>query len=98
MNTTAEMGQDKLRVAVVGLGIGQHHLRGYAALPEYFEVVALCDIDRPKAEEVAATYGISRITTDLAELCNMAEVEVIDICTPPHLHVPQVLQVVEAGK
>lgn len=98
MNTSSDISQDRLRVAIVGLGIGQHHLRGYATLPEQFEVVALCDIDRPKAEEVAATYGISRVTTDLAELCGMAEVEVIDICTPPHLHVPQVLQVLEAGK
>jgi predicted dehydrogenase len=98
MSISAETNQDKLKVAVVGLGIGQHHLQGYAKLPECFEVVALCDIDRPKAEQVAATYGIARVTTDLAELCDMGEVEVIDICTPPHLHVPQVLQVLEAGK
>jgi predicted dehydrogenase len=98
MSISPETNQDKLRVAVVGLGIGQHHLQGYARLPEYFEVVALCDIDRPKAEQVAASSGGARVTTDLAEVCEMAEVEVIDICTPPHLHVPQVLQVLEAGK
>jgi predicted dehydrogenase len=89
---------DKLRVAVVGLGIGQHHLRAYSALPEQFEVVALCDIDLAKAQQVASQLGITRVTTDLAELCRLDELDVIDICTPPHLHVPQALQVLEAGK
>jgi predicted dehydrogenase len=93
-----EVGTEKLRVAVVGLGIGQHHLRAYRNLPERFEITAICDIDAAKAEQVASEYNIPIVTTDLAELCRLEAVDVIDICTPPHLHVPQVLQVLEAGK
>jgi predicted dehydrogenase len=106
MNNTIKQPRAKLKVAIVGLGIGQHHLRAYLNLPEQFEIVALCDIDQAKAEETAQSFGlaqdkaynITRVVTDLAELCRIEELDVIDICTPPHLHAPQVLQVLEAGK
>ncbi|WP_025745723.1 Gfo/Idh/MocA family protein [Kallotenue papyrolyticum] len=89
---------ERLRVAVVGCGIGVYHINAYQSLPELFELVAICDIDRGKAERVAAEHAIPRVTTDLAELCRMDDVEVIDICTPPHLHFAQVQQVLAAGK
>lgn len=89
---------ERIRVAVVGCGIGVYHINAYQSLPELFELVAICDIDRAKAERVAAEHAIPRVTTDLAELCRMDDVEVIDICTPPHLHFAQVQQVLAAGK
>lgn len=100
MSTSNQPETDKLRVAVVGMGIGRSHLKAYHSLPEQFEIVALCDIDQPKAEAVAAQLNdpTIAITGDLAELCRRDDIEVIDICTPPHLHVPQVLQVLAAGK
>jgi predicted dehydrogenase len=99
MNSDLDNGTpNKIKVAVVGLGIGQHHLRAYRSLPDQFEIAAICDIDLAKAQEVAPTFGVTAVTSDLAELCRMEDLEVIDICTPPHLHVPQVLQVLEAGK
>jgi predicted dehydrogenase len=89
---------ERLRVAVVGVGIGRAHLRGYQAVPERFAVVALCDIDAERARPVAEERGIPRVVTDLAELCRMDDLDVIDICTPPHLHFEQVQQVLAAGK
>jgi predicted dehydrogenase len=89
---------DRLRVAVVGLGIGRSHLRGYATVADRFEVNTLCDIDRQRAEDAAEEYGVSRIVTDLTEVCRMDDVDVVDICTPPHLHFEQVQQVLDAGK
>jgi predicted dehydrogenase len=89
---------ERLRVAVVGVGIGRAHLRGYQAVPERFEVVALCDIDAERARPVAEERGIPRVVTDLAELCRMDDLDVVDICTPPHLHFEQVQQVLAAGK
>ncbi|HEU4324288.1 MAG TPA: Gfo/Idh/MocA family oxidoreductase [Roseiflexaceae bacterium] len=88
----------KRRVAVVGGGIGVYHINAYKELPERYELVALCDIDRAKAARIAEEHGIPRVTTDLAELCRMDDLDLIDICTPPHLHYEQVLQVLEAGK
>ncbi|MFQ3683415.1 Gfo/Idh/MocA family protein, partial [Roseiflexus sp.] len=87
-----------LSVAIVGCGIGQMHAQAYRALPELFDLVAVCDIDEQKARRFASIYAIPRVVTDLAALCAMDDIDVIDICTPPGLHYTQVLQVLEAGK
>jgi predicted dehydrogenase len=68
------------------------------ALPEQFTLTAICDIDQAKADQCAATFNILRVFTSLDDLCKQDDIDVIDICTPPHLHVPQVLQVLAAGK
>ena len=59
---------ERLRVGVVGAGIGTAHIRGYAGVPERFEVVALCDIDADRARPIAEEHHIPRLVTDLAEL------------------------------
>jgi predicted dehydrogenase len=89
---------ERLRAAVVGVGIGRAHLRGYQDVTDRFEVVAICDIDQERARPVADEFGVPRLVTDLAELCRMDDLDVIDICTPPHLHFEQIQQVLEAGK
>lgn len=91
-------GGARLRVAVVGGGIGKSHIRAYRALPDQFDLVAICDIDEAKAREVAEANGIPRVATDLADLCRMDDLDVIDICTPPHLHFAQIRQALAAGK
>jgi predicted dehydrogenase len=61
-------------------------------------VLAICDVDAERAKHVAEEHQISRVVTDLAELCRMEELDVIDICTPPYLHFEHVLQVLDAHK
>jgi predicted dehydrogenase len=89
-----------LRVGVVGCGVGRQHVAAFQSLPSQFQVTALCDVDQEKARAVAANAGpgVLRIATDMAELCRMDEVDVVDICTPPHLHYEQSLQALAAGK
>jgi predicted dehydrogenase len=89
---------EKLNVAIVGCGIGKAHAEGYKALPEQYNLAAICDIDEAKARDFATTFGVPRVLTSLDELCKLDDIDVIDVCTPPHLHLPQVLQVLEAGK
>lgn len=92
------MMQPRIRVAVVGSGIGRSHLMAYQALPDLFEIVAVCDIDRDRAADLAETFAVSHIVGSLDDLCRMDGLDVIDICTPPHLHVEHTLQVLAAGK
>jgi len=89
---------ERLRVAVVGGGIGSSHIRAYKRLSELYDVVAICDIDRDKARQIANDHGIPYATPDIAELCRIDDLDVIDICTPPHLHYAQIQQVLAAGK
>src|SRR5437867_1450525 len=90
---------DRTRVAVVGGGgVGTLHIEGFQGLPERFEVVAICDVDERKARQMAEASGIPRVLTDFRELCRMPDLDVLDLCTPPHLHHEQTLQGLEAGR
>jgi predicted dehydrogenase len=89
---------EKIRVAVVGSGIGKSHITAYQNLPEQYNVVAICDIDEPKARGVAEEFHIPRVVTNIDDVCRMDDVDVIDICTPPHLHFAQIKQALSADK
>src|SRR5207248_9795246 len=62
------------------------------------EVVAVCDIDLERARPVAEEHHIPRVVGSLDELLRMDDVDVVDLCTPPHLHFEQIQQVLSAGK
>jgi predicted dehydrogenase len=74
-----------LRVGAVGCRVGRQRVAALQGLPSQCEVTAPCGIDRAKARAVAAGAGrgVWRIAADMAELCLMDEVDVIDKCTPP---------------
>jgi predicted dehydrogenase len=86
-------------VAVVGCGIGRMHIdEGYARHPDKFRVLALCDVDAARLDAVGDAFGVARRTTSFDEVLGMADVDIVDICTPPTLHVPQALAALAAGK
>jgi predicted dehydrogenase len=87
------------KVAVVGAGIGRSHIaEGYDALPDKFRVLALCDIDPKRLHAVSEEFGIPRATVSFGELLAMPDLDIIDICTPPALHLEQSLAALAAGK
>ncbi len=88
----------KLRVAVVGAGVGKQHVSAFQELPEQWEVVAVCDIDAAKARALAEDARVPRVATGIDELCRMDDLDVVSICTPPHLHREHIEQVLAAGK
>jgi predicted dehydrogenase len=86
-------------VAIAGCGIGRTHIaRGYARHPDKFRVVALCDVDAGRLAAVADEFGIARRTAAFDELLRIDDVDIVDICTPPHLHVAQILAALSADK
>jgi predicted dehydrogenase len=88
----------KLHIGVVGSGIGRAHIQAYQMLPERFDVVAICDSDETRAHEVATMHDIPYVLTDLGDLCQREDLDVIDLCTPSYLHFSQVQKVLSAGK
>lgn len=87
-----------LNVAVVGCGIGKSHMTAFLTVPDQFHLAAICDADPVKAEAAATELKISQTYTSLEELCANPEIDVIDLATPPHLHLAQIQQVLAAGK
>ena len=88
----------KLKVGVVGCGVGQAHIQAYQNLSDQFQVTAVCDIDEAKGRATSAKYGIANFYRDFVDLCGVREVDVIDICTPSHMHTSQAKQALAAEK
>jgi len=87
----------RLKVGVVGVGIGRAHLRGYQELADEVEIVALCDLNRARLEQVADQFNIARRYTSYEALFASGEIEAVSICLPNNLHAPVAVAALEAG-
>ena len=87
-----------LRIGVVGCGVGRAHIHSYRALPDLYDVRAVCDIDADKLNQVSEEFAIPITSTDYQDLCQQQDLDIIDICTPPYQHYQQILDVLDSGK
>jgi predicted dehydrogenase len=84
----------KLRIGVAGLGVGRLHVLALLRLRDRYDLVAVAD-PTPARRRQARVLGIKAVGS-LDELLALG-VDVVDICTPPHLHEAQIVQCLEAG-
>lgn len=91
-------GPDRIRVAVVGLGIGRMHVLAFHELRHRYRVVAVCDVDAERSAEVAGWLQGVRAETDPAAVWSAADVDVVAVCTPPAFHREHVEAALRAGK
>jgi predicted dehydrogenase len=83
-----------MKVGIAGVGfMGTTHAAGWAATAA--ELVGFCAETTQEAAGLAQSYR-ARVYPEYADL--LKEVDVIDICTPTHLHYEMVLQAAAAGK
>ena len=88
----------KRTVAIIGAGIGTQHLAGYAALPERFRVKTVCDLDEARGRSLADKCKGAGFTTDVGEVLSDPEIDIVDVCLPPHLHCQACLDALDAEK
>jgi len=89
-----------IRVAIVGTGgMAKRHAELYAEIPGV-QIVAACDIDRPRVEAFAARHGIpaAGVFTDFSKLLRDCPVDAVSIVTPDAFHAPLSIQALKAGK
>jgi predicted dehydrogenase len=98
-DTTMSDAPTTLGVGVIGTHAwaDKAHLPGYAA-HERVNLVAVCDIDADRARAAAEKFGATRVYTDAAEMIADPEVQMVDVCTPTHTHLPLSLLAIAAGK
>jgi len=88
----------KLKVAIIGVGgIAQTHIPGWNA-SEHAELIAGCDVDAAVLQKWGQTHGITRLTTDPADLFRDPDIDIIDICAPNMVHAPLAIAALDAGK
>jgi predicted dehydrogenase len=89
---------DRIRVGIVGVGIGRVQAKALAADPRG-AVTALCDLDEARMDAVAEELPAPvRRFTDYGALCNDPGIDAIYVGTPNPLHVPVALAAIEGGK
>lgn len=87
----------RLRVGIVGAGVGAEHLAAYAGLPDLYEITWLCALEADTRDRLSTQFSIPHTTDRYGDLL-AADLDLIDICTPSALHAPQAIQAMEAGK
>ncbi|MEM9601403.1 MAG: Gfo/Idh/MocA family oxidoreductase [Pseudomonadota bacterium] len=84
-------------VAILGAGIGAQHLDGYLALPDTYRVHTVCDLDIDRAAALAARARGCRSTSDTDAVIGNSEIDIVDVCLPPHLHADTAIKAMQAG-
>lgn len=88
----------KIRAAVIGLGWpGMQHLKGYIA-DARAEVIAVCDLDKARAQQVAAQANVPHVYTDHLAMLENREIDAVSVCLPNFLHAPMTIDALNAGK
>ena len=88
----------RLRVGIVGAGIGAEHFQAYLALTDRFEVRYMCDLDDARAAQAVSGRKAVTITRNLDQILADPEIDLVDICLPPHLHLSACSAALQAGK
>lgn len=89
---------DELKIGVIGTGmIGQDHIRRITEVLSGARVTAVTDVDRARAEEVAAARG-AKVCEDAASLIASDDVDAVLVCSWGPAHIEAVLPGLAAGK
>ncbi|HSM59414.1 MAG TPA: Gfo/Idh/MocA family oxidoreductase [Longimicrobiales bacterium] len=98
---------ERVRMGFVGVGLqGGAHVRNFLGI-EGVDVLAICDIDAPRAREVAGWVAADgrprprvydRGERDFERLCATEELDLVFTATPWEWHVPVCMAAMENGK
>ncbi len=89
---------DKVKMAIVGAGIwGENHAQIFQAHP-FAQTVAICDMNREKAEAVARRVGIPQVYTDYHEMFAKSGCDAVSVVTPDFLHADIAVAAAQSGK
>ncbi|KRA25004.1 oxidoreductase [Microbacterium sp. Root61] len=88
----------RLRVAVIGAGYwGPNLARNFRASHDW-ELAAICDLDRERAQRVADGVGGVPVTRSLDDVLSDPSIHAVAIATPARTHHPIALAALQAGK
>ncbi len=104
MNTTHQMPQKPLGIALIGTGfMGKCHAMAWRNVATVFggalpQLSVLCDTSKETAERMAQQFGFQRSTTNWEEAIQASDVNIVSITAPNGLHRPMAEAALKAGK
>lgn len=87
---------DRVRVGVVGLGMGRNHITGFKSHP-HADVIAICDTDEQRLRELGDQHGIPGRYTSFDEMLHRERLDIVSVTTPNVFHMPQTVAALKAG-
>src|SRR6266705_190588 len=91
------MSERKLNIAIVGLGFGAEFIPIYQRHPGA-NMYAICQRTKEKLDQIGNAFGIEKRYANFTELIKDPKVDVVHINSPIHLHAPQSIAALKAGK
>lgn len=85
-----------MKIAVLGTGFGVRHVELYKKICEVQDIV-VWGRNEKKLLEIGNKFNVN-ITTDLDEIWNDADIDLVDICLPNYLHCEVGVKAIESGK
>jgi predicted dehydrogenase len=96
MSDTPQTTTDPIRVGVIGLGIGRHHIANYQAHPAA-QVVAIADLDPDRLQQIGDQYNVATRYLSGQEMLDQKELDLVSVATPNKFHMPLAVAAFEAG-
>ena len=96
-----------ITVGLIGIGqgpfsIGKHHLQTYLELPDLYTVKYVCDLDeataRAQIKEKTGDENSIAVVSDMDVLFDDPDIDLVDVCLPPSLHLDVSLKGLQSGK
>ncbi len=89
---------NKYQVAIIGTNIGSKHYEDFQKLPDRFKVHTICGLTRDAIDKILQSNNETKISLDFEKVLKIKEIDIIDICLPPHLHFSACKKALESGK
>ena len=88
----------KYQVAIIGTNIGAKHFEDFQKVSDKFNVHTVCGLTKDSIENILPANSNTNISLNFEDVLKIKEIDIVDICLPPHLHFSACKKSLEAGK
>ena len=89
---------NKYQVAIIGTNIGAKHYEDFNKVSERFNVHTICGLTKESIDNIIPSNSDIKVSLNFEDVLKIKEIDIIDICLPPHLHFSACKKSLEAGK
>jgi UDP-N-acetylglucosamine 3-dehydrogenase len=89
----------RLRVGVIGCGFvaSKWHIPSFMLLKKRLADLVVCDLNPALSTSVAKQFSLSTSYSSVSEMLKNENLDIVDICTPPHTHASLAIEAMESG-
>ena len=88
----------KYQVAIIGTNIGATHYKYFQKVSNRFNIHTICGLTREAIDKILKSNNETKFSLSFDDILKVKEIDIIDICLPPHLHFSACKKSLEAGK